>query len=139
MRMRIPLAVVALATFTVTAGCRDQPLSPTPSDASRIVASESAVAQQNWPEAIAMPTGWEGEGIELGKGHEFFVGANSFSSLFGPYPVSWLAGAIYKGNLRTGVGDYLVAPTGKSASGLGRPARSGSIFQSVGRFSCCAH
>jgi len=68
------------------------------------VSTTNVMAKQNWPEAIAMPTGWEGEGIELGKGHEFFVGANSFSSLFGPYSVSWLAGAIYKGNLRTGVG-----------------------------------
>ena len=56
--------------------------------------SIGAAAQQNWPEAIAMPIGFEGEGIELGKGHEFFVGANSFSSLFGSYPVSELAGAI---------------------------------------------
>ncbi|MCI0809725.1 MAG: hypothetical protein J4N63_11280, partial [Chloroflexi bacterium] len=29
-----------------------------------------AVAEQNWPEAIAIPTGFEAEGIELGKGHE---------------------------------------------------------------------
>jgi hypothetical protein len=94
--------------------------------------SMGAAAQQNWPEAIAMPTGWEGEGIELGKGHEFFVGANSFSSLFGPYPVSWLAGAIYKGNLRTGVGDYLVAPTGKSASGLSYDPRTDYLYAATG-------
>jgi hypothetical protein len=87
-----------------------------------------AVAEQNWPEAIAMPTGWEGEGIELGKGHEFFVGANSFSSLFGPYSVSWLAGAIYKGNLRTGVGGFLVEPTGKSASGLSYDPRTDYLY-----------
>ncbi|MCI0835399.1 MAG: hypothetical protein J4N66_11580, partial [Chloroflexi bacterium] len=30
-----------------------------------------AVAGQNWPEAIAIPIGFEAEGIELGKGHEF--------------------------------------------------------------------
>jgi len=90
------------------------------------------VAEQNWPEAIAMPTGFEGEGIELGKGHEFFVGANSFSSLFGPHPVSWLAGAIYKGNLRTGVGDFLVAPTGKSASGLSYDPRTDYLYAATG-------
>ena len=94
--------------------------------------SMGAAAQQNWPEAIAMPTGWEGEGIELGKGHEFFVGANSFSSLFGPYPVSWLAGAIYKGNLRTGVGDFLVSPTGKSASGLSYDPRTNYLYAATG-------
>jgi hypothetical protein len=92
----------------------------------------NVVAEQNWPEAIAMPTGWEGEGIELGKGHEFFVGANSFSSLFGPYSVSWLAGAIYKGNLRTGVGDYLVSPTGKSASGLSYDPRTDYLYAATG-------
>ena len=92
----------------------------------------NVVAEQNWPEAIAMPTGWEGEGIELGKGHEFFVGANSFSSLFGPYPVSELAGAIYKGNLRTGVGDFLVAPTGKSASGLSYDPRTDYLYAATG-------
>ena len=36
--------------------------------------SMGAAAQQNWPEAIAIPTGFEGEGIERGKGQEFFVG-----------------------------------------------------------------
>ena len=94
--------------------------------------SMGAVAEQNWPEAIAMPIGFEGEGIELGKGHEFFVGANSFSSLFGPYPVSWLAGAIYKGNLRTGVGDFLVSPTGKSASGLSYDPRTDYLYAATG-------
>ena len=94
--------------------------------------SMGAAAQQNWPEAIAMPTGWEGEGIELGKGHEFFVGANSFSSLFGPYPVSWLAGAIYKGNLRTGEGALLVSPTGKSASGLSYDPRTDYLYAATG-------
>ena len=94
--------------------------------------SMGAVAEQNWPEAIAMPTGFEGEGIELGKGHEFFVGANSFSSLFGPYPVSELAGAIYKGNLRTGVGDFLVSPTGKSASGLSYDPRTDYLYAATG-------
>jgi len=96
------------------------------------VSTTNVVAEQNWPEAIAMPTGFEGEGIELGKGHEFFVGANSFSSLFGPYPVSELAGAIYKGNLRTGVGDFLVSPTGKSASGLSYDPRTDYLYAATG-------
>jgi hypothetical protein len=91
-----------------------------------------ATAQQNWPEAIAMPIGFEGEGIELGKGHEFFVGANSFSSLFGPFQKSALAGAIYKGNLRTGVGDFLVLPTGKSASGLSYDPRTDYLYAATG-------
>jgi hypothetical protein len=94
--------------------------------------SMGAVAQKNWPEAIAMPTGFEGEGIELGKGHEFFVGANSFSSLFGDFPVSALAGAIYKGNLRTGVGGFLVWPTDKPASGLSYDPRTDYLYAATG-------
>jgi len=90
--------------------------------------SMGAVAQKNWPEAIAMPIGWEGEGIELGKGHEFFVGASSFSSLFGPFPMSEWAGAIYKGNLRTGVGDLLVLPTGKILGGLSYDPRTDYLY-----------
>jgi len=97
-----------------------------------------AAAQQNWPEAIAIPTGFEAEGIELGKGHEFFVGANSLASLFGPaffgieHPVSELAGAIYKGNLRTGEGAILSPATGKSVSGLSYDPRTDYLYAATG-------
>jgi hypothetical protein len=62
------------------------------------------------------------------------VGANSFSSLFGPFPVSELAGAIYKGNLRTGVGGYLVLPpgTGKTAGGLSYDHRTDYLYAATG-------
>ncbi len=100
--------------------------------------SMGAVAEQSWPEAIATPTGFEAEGIELGKEHEFFLGANSFSSLFGeaffgvPYELSEFAGAIYKGNLRTGEGDYLVLPTGKPVSGLSYDPRTDYLYAATG-------
>jgi len=101
--------------------------------------SMGAAAQQNWPDAIAIPTGFEGEGIELGKGHEFFVGANSLASLFAeaffgvpPYPVSALAGAIYKGNLRTGEGAILSPPTGKPVSGLSYDPRTDYLYAATG-------
>jgi len=100
--------------------------------------SMGAAAQQNWPDAIAMPIGFEGEGIELGKGHEFFVGALSLSSLFGeaffgiPHPVNELAGAIYKGNLRTGEGAILSLPTGKSVSGLSYDPRTDNLYAATG-------
>jgi len=90
------------------------------------------------PTPIGIPVGFEGEGIELGKGHEFFVGANSFSSLFGPpffgltHPLSALAGAIYKGNLRTGAGAILVPPTGKSVSGLSYDPRTAYLYAATG-------
>ena len=100
--------------------------------------SMGAAAQQNWPEEIAIPTGFEAEGIELGKGHEFFLGANSLASLFGeaffgiPHPVSELAGAIYKGNLRTGEGAILSLPTGKSVSGLSYDPRTDYLYAATG-------
>jgi hypothetical protein len=102
------------------------------------VSTTNVVAEQNWPEAIAIPIGFEAEGIELGKGHEFFVGANSLSSLFGeaffgiPHPVSELAGAIYKGNLRTGEGAILSPPTGKSVSGLSYDPRTDYLYAATG-------
>jgi len=96
------------------------------------------VAQQNWPEAIAIPTGFEGEGIELGKGHEFFLGGFSFSSFFVaaffgvPADPSEFAGAIYKGNLRTGEGAILAAPTGKPVSGLSYDPRTDYLYAATG-------
>jgi len=101
--------------------------------------SMGVAAQENWPEAIAIPVGFEGEGIELGKGHEFFVGANSLSSLFGEaffgirHETSELAGAIYKGNLRTGKGAILSPPTGKkSVSGLSYDPRTNYLYAATG-------
>ena len=100
--------------------------------------SMEAAAQQDWPEAIAIPTGFEAEGIELGMGHEFFVGGNSLSSLFGeaffgiPHETSELAGAIYKGNLRTGEGAILSPPTGKSVSGLSYDPRTDYLYAATG-------
>ena len=100
--------------------------------------SMEAAAQQNWPEAIAIPTGFEAEGIELGKGHEFFVRANSLASLFGPaffgieHPLSELAGAIYTGNLRTGEGAILVPETGKPVSGLSYDPRTDYLYAATG-------
>jgi len=92
------------------------------------VSTTNVVAQQNWPEAIAIPTGFEAEGIELGKGHEF-VGAFSYSSEFlGAPEHSALAGAIYKGNLRTGEGVTLVPPTGKPVSGLSYDPRTDYLY-----------
>lgn len=100
--------------------------------------SMGAAAQQNWPEAIAIPTGFEAEGIELGKGHEFFVGGMSFSSVFGPaffgipHEMSASAGAIYKGNLRTGKGAILAPPTGKPVSGLSYDPRTDYLYAATG-------
>jgi len=97
-----------------------------------------AAAQQNWPEEIAIPTGFEAEGIERGKGHEFFLGGFSYSSVLVPafggpaHPMSEYAGAIYKGNLRTGEGAILVPPTGKPVSGLSYDPRTDYLYAATG-------
>ena len=58
------------------------------------------------PDVIALPTGFQPEGIATGRGSSFYVG-------------SIPTGDIYKGSLRTGKGDTLVdAPAGRSATGL---------------------
>ena len=143
--LRIPAAFLLLTALVV--GCSDQPVPTGLSDspAAAAVSSDAAdaavplfrAAAANWPEAIPIPTGFEGEGIELGKGHEFFVGGASLASLFGPafgvsHPISGFAGAIYKGNLRTGEGAILSPPTGKPLGGLSYDARTDYLYAATG-------
>ncbi|MDX6410962.1 MAG: hypothetical protein QOE91_478 [Gaiellaceae bacterium] len=61
-----------------------------------------ALAGSNYPEKIALPNGFAPEGIEIALGNTFWVG-------------SVQTGAIYTGNLRTGVGRILVP--GATATG----------------------
>ena len=66
----------------------------------------TAAAARPFPGVIALPTGFQPEGIAVGEGHTFFVG-------------SIPTGAIYRGDLRTGAGAPLVGPQqGRSALGL---------------------
>lgn len=127
----LALAFVPLALV----GCSDDGVAVTEP---AFVALQTVAAQEMWPAAISIPTGFEPEGIELGKGHEFFLGANSLSSLFGaaffgiPHELSEFAGAIYKGNLRTGEGAILVPPTGKPVSGLSYDPRTDYLYAATG-------
>jgi hypothetical protein len=58
------------------------------------------------PDVIALPNGFQPEGITTSKRHTFFVGSRA-------------TGAIYKGSLRNGEGDVLVeGGTGRAATGL---------------------
>lgn len=69
------------------------------------------------PDVIALPPGFAPEGITTSKRHTFFVGSRT-------------TGAIYKGSLRTGEGDELVAGGGgKQATGL-KVDRYGRLFVS---------
>jgi sugar lactone lactonase YvrE len=72
----------------------------------RMLSIAAAAALAAFPQVIQLPTGFQPEGIEVGKGTTFFVG-------------SVANGAIYRGNLRTGTGAILVpGATGKSATGI---------------------
>jgi sugar lactone lactonase YvrE len=69
------------------------------------------------PSVIALPPGFQPEGITTSKRHTFFVGSRA-------------TGAIYKGSLRSGEGDELVAGgDGKQATGL-KVDRFGRLFVS---------
>jgi hypothetical protein len=100
--------------------------------------SNANLAKDNlWPDTITLPVGFEPEGIELGRGHDFFAGAFSFSSFLGPlagqaHPTSPYAGAIYKGDLHTGKGEIVVEPTGRPIAGLSYDARTDNIYAAVG-------
>jgi outer membrane protein assembly factor BamB len=63
-------------------------------------------AQTAFPQVIKLPTGFQPEGIEVGRGTTFYVG-------------SVANGAIYRGNLRTGRGAILIpGASGKAATGI---------------------
>jgi sugar lactone lactonase YvrE len=65
-----------------------------------------AKKQKPFPAVIQLPTGFQPEGIEVGRGTTFFVG-------------SVANGAIFRGDLRTGTGSILVpGAAGKSATGI---------------------
>jgi hypothetical protein len=79
-----------------------------------------------WPDLIPIPVGFEPEGIEMGKDQDFFVGTLAWSGNLTN------AGAIYKGDLVTGEGQVLVAPTGKKLSGLSYDARTDYLYAATG-------
>jgi sugar lactone lactonase YvrE len=72
--------------------------------AAAIVAT--AAFAKTFPDTIALPNGWQPEGIAIGNGTTFYVG-------------SIPTGAVYRGDLRTGKGATLVAgATGRAAIGV---------------------
>jgi len=70
------------------------------------LATQPALAQAPFPGTIALPNGWQPEGIAVGDGSTFYAG-------------SIPTGAVYRGDLRTGTGSILVqGASGRSATGL---------------------
>jgi sugar lactone lactonase YvrE len=73
--------------------------------ASALLVAVSAAARP-FPEVIALPAGFQPEGIAVGEGHTFYVG-------------SIPTGAIYRGDLRTGEGTVLpLSESGRMAAGI---------------------
>lgn len=71
-----------------------------------VLISSAALAKASFPDVIALPNGWQPEGIAIGKGTTFYVG-------------SIPTGAVYRGDLRTGKGATLVAgAAGRAAIGV---------------------
>jgi outer membrane protein assembly factor BamB len=71
-----------------------------------VLTSSVALAKASFPDVIALPNGWQPEGIAMGKGTTFYVG-------------SIPTGAIYRGDLRTGKGSTLVTgAAGRAAVGV---------------------
>jgi sugar lactone lactonase YvrE len=65
-----------------------------------------AAANKAFPEVIALPTGFQPEGLEIGRGNTFYVG-------------SVATGAVYRGNLRTGSGAVFIrGGAGRTATGI---------------------
>jgi len=74
--------------------------------AATILSAGAPAGQQAFPDVIQLPRGFQPEGIEVGKGTTFYVG-------------SVANGAVYRGDLRTGAGSFLVpGETGKAATGI---------------------
>lgn len=106
------------------------------------VSSADATAAANedlWPDVMSLPAGFEPKSIEMGRGQDFFVSGMSWSSLLGRrvgeiHDVSQYAGAIYKGNLRTGEGEILVQPNQddlRPVLGLSYDARTDYIYATI--------
>lgn len=75
-----------------------------------------AASATAFPETIRIPDGFYPEGIEVGRGHDFYVG-------------SLLDGALYKGSLRSGDGSVLAPGVeGRALAGLSFHERSGLVW-----------
>ena len=71
-----------------------------------VVAASAALAKATFPQTIALPNGWQPEGITVGDGNTFYVG-------------SIPTGAVYRGDLRNGKGaTFVPGAAGRAAIGI---------------------
>ena len=83
-----------------------------------VLAASAALAKASFPETIALPNGWQPEGIAVGNGTTFYVG-------------SIPTGAVYRGDLRTGKGASFVAG-GAGRAAIGMEHDRGRLFVAGG-------
>jgi hypothetical protein len=126
--MRFPSAAFTLALACVTVLACDHPAPTTPDDPLAMArltpaAFSHAGSAGAFPEIIPLPTGFQPEGIAVGRGTRFFVG-------------STVSGAIYGGDLRTGAGSIVVPadPGNRALAGLAFDSRSDVVFAAGSTF-----
>lgn len=113
-----------LATVLAVVGCTS-PDSPSALDTeiafSRAHSPMVELAEAAFPAVIPLPTGFQPEGIAVGHGHDIYVG-------------SFISGAVYRADLRTGEGAVLVppAPGERMSVGLSYDRRSRLLFAAGG-------
>ncbi|MFO7654144.1 MAG: superoxide dismutase [Candidatus Krumholzibacteriia bacterium] len=119
--------VAVLLSAALLPGCGDEPASPglqtalTDADIkSRVATADGQEPASVFPAVVPLPDGFHPEGIAGGRGTTFYVG-------------SIAGGAIYRGDLRTGEGELLVAPRpDRVAVGLSFDQRSACLFVAGG-------
>lgn len=113
-----------LAAVLLMAACTDTeiPSALAPEDAAfRAQPHMAEAGEVAFPDVIPLPTGFQPEGIALGDGHEIYVG-------------SFISGAVYRADLRTGEGALVVppAPGERMSVGLSYDRRSRMLFAAGG-------
>jgi sugar lactone lactonase YvrE len=92
----------------------------TSGDRSGTTPSSASDSSESFPDILALPDGFQPEGITTGRGDTFFVG-------------SLASGDVYRGDLRTGEGEVLVdAAEDRVAIGLSHDQRSNNVFAAGG-------
>jgi sugar lactone lactonase YvrE len=82
--------------------------------ATLVAASAAGAREAKFPTRIALPNGWNPEGIAISPGGTFYVG-----SIAGVNTAGSTAGDIYRGNVKTGTGaPFIDAPAGRAAIGV---------------------
>ena len=85
-----------------------------------LATSAAALGTGAYPEVIPLPTGFQPEGVAVGRGHDVYAGG-------------YFSGAVWKGDLRTGKGGVLVpGDKGRMSLGMLVDDRTGNLFVAGG-------